>query len=389
MGWTASLDMGSEKMVMALASVEGSAFHLKGIKIMASQGIGHGVVREKEKVKMCIRSLMSELMKDREIDVMNVALSGAVLRVIERRIVVPIQKRVVEQSDLFRAEQRCLDTYDGGQEEVIDILPVGYAIDRGEMIVDPVGRSGRNLEVTYQVYVADYDYLAGIRSLFEGCGIQEVEFYPAARAYAEALDVERADRDFALVDLGAMGINIVLFRDGMLEYEAHLPVGVRTIDTDTMAAFALSFGQARKLKHEYGQALRSACKNRKLPIPDTRLTLESRDLATVIQSRSEELLEGVIFQLQQWGFDDIEDPVFLTGGGSRLQDMDELLRRMFGHPVESAVARRIQVPREEVLRTPEYLVALGLLLCARQEPKETPNGIGEKIVRKIGKIFGI
>jgi len=30
-----------------------------------------------------------------------------------------------------------------------------------------------------------------------------------------------------------------------------------------------------------------------------------------------------------------------------------------------------------------------LLLCARQEPKETPNGIGEKIVRRIGKIFGI
>ena len=271
----------------------------------------------------------------------------------------------------------------------MDILPVGYAIDRGEMIADPLGRSGRNLEVTYQVYLADYDYLADIQRLFEGSGIQEIEFYPAVRAYAEALDVERAERDFALVDLGAMGVNVVLFRDGMLEYEAHLPIGVRTIDTDTMAAFALSFGQARKLKHEYGQALRSICKNKKLPIPDTRLTLESRDLATVIQSRCEELLEGVIFQLQQWGFDDVEDPVLLTGGGSRLQDVDELLRRMSGHPVESAAARRIQAPREEVLRTPEYLVALGLLLCARQEPKETPNGIGEKIVRRIGKIFGI
>ena len=67
MGWTASLDMGSEKMVMALASGEGSVCHLKGIKIMASQGIEHGVIKDKEKVRMCIRSLMSELMKDREI----------------------------------------------------------------------------------------------------------------------------------------------------------------------------------------------------------------------------------------------------------------------------------------------------------------------------------
>lgn len=113
MGWTASLDMGSEKMVMALASGEGSVCHLKGIKIMASQGIEHGVIKDKEKVRMCIRSLMSELMKDREIEVMNVALSGAVLRIVERRIVVPIQKKVVEQSDLFRAEQRCIDAYGG------------------------------------------------------------------------------------------------------------------------------------------------------------------------------------------------------------------------------------------------------------------------------------
>ena len=194
MGWTASLDMGSEKMVMALASGEGSVCHLKGIKIMASQGIEHGVIKDKEKVRMCIRSLMSELMKDREIEVMNVALSGAVLRIVERRIVVPIQKKVVEQSDLFRAEQRCIDAYGGGQDEVVDILPVGYAIDRGEMIADPLGRSGRNLEVTYQVYLADYDYLADIQGLFEGSGIQEIEFYPAVRAYAEALDVERAER---------------------------------------------------------------------------------------------------------------------------------------------------------------------------------------------------
>ena len=47
MGWTASLDMGSEKMVMALASGEGSVCHLKGIKIMASQGIEHGVIKDK------------------------------------------------------------------------------------------------------------------------------------------------------------------------------------------------------------------------------------------------------------------------------------------------------------------------------------------------------
>lgn len=385
MGLTASLDMGSEKMVMALASVEGGACRLTGIKIVASQGIERGMIRDKDKVQTCISSLMTELVKDRQVDVMNVALSGSALRMSERRITVPLQKRVVEQNDLWKAEQRCADSFEGGRDELVDIIPVAYSVDRGELMADPIGKSGRNLEVTYQVYVANYDYLSVIRQMFREVGVDDVCFYPSTRAYAEAMDVEMADQDFALVDMGAAGINVVLFRDRMLEYEAWLPLGMRTIDNDIMAAFAVGAGQARKLKHEYGQALRSGCKNKKLPIPDTRLTLESRDLATVVQSRAEELLEGVAFQLQCWGFDHPEDQILMTGGGSRLQDIDVLLHRMSGHAVVRAVPRRIQTSREEVLRTPEYMVALGLLLCTHDEPEE-PKG---KLLGKLKGLFGI
>lgn len=385
MGLTASLDMGSEKMVMALASTEGQGCHLTGIKVMAAQGIERGMIKDKDKVRACIHSLMTELVKDRQVDVMNIALSGTVLKISERRITVPLQKKVVEQNDLNRAEQRCADTFEGGHDELVDIIPVAYSIDRGNLIADPIGKAGRNLEVTYQVYVANYNYLSVIRQLFADTGIEDICFFPATRAYAEALDVETAQEDFAVVDMGAAGINVALFRDSMLEYEAYLPLGSRTIDNDIMAAFAINGVQGRKLKHEFGQALRSACKNKKLPIPDTRLTLESRDLATVIQSRTEELLEGIVFQLQNWGFDRPEDQILLTGGGSRLQDVDVLLYKMSGHPVVRAAARRIQTSREEVVRTPEYLVALGLLLCTNQAPEESKGNL----IGKLKGLFGI
>ncbi|MEG2276945.1 MAG: cell division FtsA domain-containing protein [Odoribacter sp.] len=389
MGFTASLDMGSEKMVMALASTENNACRLTGIKIVASQGIERGIVKDKEKVRACIRGLMSELLKERDVDVMIVALSGDVLRISERRITVPLQKKVVEQNDLLRAEQRCIDGFEEGHDELVDVIPVAYSIDKGDLIADPLGRSGRHLEVTYQVYAAGCDYLEGIRKLFDGTGIGEVCFSPAVRAYSEAFDVEKVKKDFALVDFGAMKINVVLFRDGMLEYEACLPLGAHSIDNDIMKAFALSGGQARKLKHEYGQALRSACKNKKLQIPDTRLTLESRDLAMVIQSRAEELLEGVVYQLQSWGFDEPEDEILLTGGGSRLQDIDTLLNRLSGHRVGRVIAKGIHTTREEVLHTPEYLVALGLLLSDRQVPQETKGSLGGKITKGLKGIFGI
>lgn len=389
MGLTASLDIGNEKIVMALAAVEHGACRLVGIKIIASQGMERGMVKDSEKVRACVRSLISELVKDREVEIMNVALPGEVLQMSERRISVPLQKRVVESGDLFRADQRCREGAGSRQEELVDIIPVAFSVDRGELIADPIRKTGRTLEVTYQVYMAHSDYLAELRELLEDCGVGKICFYPMARAYSEALEITGTDRDFALLDMGAMGINVVLFREGMLEYEARLPLGMRTIDSDIMVAFGITWGQARKLKHEYGQALRSVCKNKKLQIPDTKLTLESRDLAMVVQSRMEELLEGAVYLLQSWGFDRAEDEILLTGGGSRLQDVDILLHRLSGHPVVKAGIKRIQTSREEVLRTPEYTVALGLLLCEQLETEENRGGIGEKLAKRLKEFFGI
>ena len=109
----------------------------------------------------------------------------------------------------------------------------------------------------------------------------------------------------------------------------------------------------------------------------------------VIQSRMEELLEGAVWLLQKWGYDNPEDKIMLTGGGSRLENIDLLLSRLSGHPAERAVVHRIQTSREEVLRTPEYMVALGLLRCNNFKAGEVYAGIGKKLVAGIKGLFGI
>ena len=84
-----------------------------------------------------------------------------------------------------------------------------------------------------------------------------------------------------------------------------------------------------------------------------------------------------------------EDKIVLTGGGSRLEGIDTLLCRLSGHSVERAIVRRIQTSREEVLRTPEYMVALGLLRCSDSENGEERPGIGKKLAAGLKGIFGI
>lgn len=381
MGLIASLDMGAETMVMALGSVEEQSVNLELIKFQISQGIERGVIKDWELVKNGIDTLQTELLKGREIEVLNVSLSGAVWQVKEHRVWINLHKKYVEKGDLVRAEQRCREILKG--EEIIDLIPVAYAVDRGNWIGNPLGKSGRELEVIYLVYQIDSNYLTQLHTLFKK--FNNICFYPPVRAYQKVLPIVEG-KELVLVDLGASGIQMALYKEGMLVHEAHLPLGCRTIDQDIMFAYGMNNLQAHKLKHEHGEALRSLCKNRKVQIPDTNLTLESRDLATIVQSRAEELLEGVAYMLQEWGCNDEESKILLTGGGCRLKNIDILLQRLSGISVEKVVLQNPSTSRGDVLKTPEYVVALGLLMCCPNELEEEESLV-DRLMERLKKLW--
>ena len=370
MGLIASLDIGSEKMVMAVAAEENGECRLAGIKMIALQGVQDGIITDKSKVKSYIQYLIRELAKDKPIDCLNVALSGKALWISEHKVNVPIRKKVRE-SDIAQAENRCTELVLSKGDELVDIIPVTYAVDRGNYVTDPVGMTAKSLDVRFRVYLSDAAYLTEIRELMEACGVENVEFFPPVRAYMEALDVYDRSEPFALIDMGATHTEVVLFRDGGLRYEISLPLGAQTIDHDIVRAFSLEDIQlAKKMKHQYGVAIRAVCKNEKIDIPDVKKRIEKRDLAKVIQCRMEELLEGAVYQIQQWRFNDPKKEIVLTGGGSRLAETELLLGRLSGQKVIRAKAAGIKTTNEDILEAPSCLVALGLLLCEHSEPLE-------------------
>lgn len=376
MGLTASLDIGSEKMVMAVAGADGRGeCRLTGMKMIVLQGVKEGVITDKDKVKSYVRYLLRELVRDKRVDVLNMSLSGKAVRVAEQRVSVSLQRKTVRESDLARAESKCMEAVSAKGEEVVDVIPVAYTVDRGEYTANPVGKPGRTLEVRFRVYTSDPHYLKEVRQLMEECGIGTVEFFPVVRAYMEALGVRDPKRRFALVDLGAAHTGVMLFRDGMLEHEALLPLGSAAVDHDIRCAFRLEdLQQAKKMKHSHGMALRSACKSEKVPIPDANKQIERRDLAKVIQCRLEELLEGAVYQLQQWRFTESGNEILLTGGGSYIPGTDVLLAKLSGQQVGYAKAGGVQGPNENIFREPACLAVLGLLLCEHAAPEEEKGG---------------
>ncbi len=328
---------------------------------------------DKAKVRSYLEFLLKEGAKGQPVEMMHVALSGKAIRVTEQKVTVSVQRKIVKESDLERADSKCWDAT-AGEHPVLDCFPVAYSLDGDSPTRRPLDRSGKALTVTYRVYTASGNNLQELEKMLLELGVGEVRFFPAVRAFAAGVGVQGRNERFALVDMGASHTGVLLFANGLLEKEVILPLGTETVDTDICEAFKIEdIRQARKLKQDEGSALRSACRNEKVEIPGLRKQIEKRDLAKVIQCRMEELLEGVVFQLQQAGFTGPEAEVLLTGGGSRLADTLSLVEKLSGQHCRYAKARGIQAA-DEVLLAPSCLIALGLLLCKPYEPSEEKTG---------------
>ncbi len=376
MGFVASLDMGSEKMVMALGETSGGECRLVGIESVASQGIHRGMVVDRLRVKSCVQRLLDKFKQEHEmhIDALNIALAGEWVQQVEDREVSKFSRvRRIEESDLLELEKKCRGNVNLDMEEIVDVVPFGYWLD-GEAESEPIGCEARRLEIDFHVYVARKRMLEGLRQALNESGIEKINFYSAVTAAQKALVVRgrKGARDFALIDLGAESVKIHVFRDGMIAYDEVLPLGCNTVERDINTAFSIeSMASAKKLKHEYGMALQAECKSRKIMIPDTKYCIDLQDMVHVEQCRLEELLEGAIWQILKSGYyKELEDGILLTGGGSRVQGIDTLLNRLSKHPISMASVVTVKSAKETPLKAPENLTVLGLLRCERKETKK-------------------
>ena len=376
MGFVASLDMGSEKMVMALGETSGGECRLVGIESVASQGIHRGMVVDRLRVKSCVQRLLDKFKQEHEmhIDALNIALAGEWVQQVEDREVSKFSRvRRIEESDLLELEKKCRGNVNLDMEEIVDVVPFGYWLD-GEAESEPIGCEARRLEIDFHVYVARKRTLEGLRQALNESGIEKINFYSAVTAAQKTLVVRgrKGARDFALIDLGAESVKIHVFRDGMIAYDEVLPLGCNTVERDINTAFSIeSMASAKKLKHEYGMALQAECKSRKIMIPDTKYCIDLQDMVHVEQCRLEELLEGAIWQILKSGYyKELEDGILLTGGGSRVQGIDTLLNRLSKHPISMASVVTVKSAKETPLKAPENLTVLGLLRCERKETKK-------------------
>lgn len=369
------LDIGTTK----IATIVGKRGDHGKIEILGSGktesiGVKRGVVSNIENTVQSIKKAIEEAesKSNVKIDYVNVGIAGQHIKSLQHRGII-IRKNIDDEicqqdvDDLLES-MRNLNMSPG--EEIIDVIPQEYIIDGEAGIREPVGMLGNSLEANFHIIIGQTTAAKNIFKCVRKSNLDIVDLIlePIASAKAVLSDEEK-EAGVALVDIGGGTTDVAIFHDGIIRHTAVIPFGGDVITEDVKEGCSIIKKHAEELKVKFGSALASENKDEEVvAIPGLRgrppkeITL--KNLASIIQARTEEIIEHVYFEIKNSGYENkLIAGIVLTGGGALLKHIAQLTEFMTG------MDTRIGYPNEhlaegtsEEMASPTYSTGIGLVI---------------------------
>ncbi len=171
------------------------------------------------------------------------------------------------------------------------------------------------------------------------------------------------------MDIGGGTTDVAVYYDNIIRHTAVIPFGGNVVTKDIKEGCAILQRHAEQLKIQYGSALGDiAPEDKVVSIPGISgrepKEISFKSLAYIIQSRMEEIIDAVNFEIQNSGYaDKLAAGVVITGGGAMLKHLPQLMK------FKTAMDVRIGLPNEHLagsakneINQPMYATSVGLIM---------------------------
>ena len=385
----AALDIGTSKVSCVIARVtRDKRVSILGYGYNAAKGIKNGVVVDVNQatIAVCNAVETAEQMANERITNVIVNVSGDRTRSVIRSSSIGIHKnRPVMEEDVKKVTDKGLLKVNVEGNEPIHFLTMGYHVDNGEEVKNPINIFGENLSVDILLGLYPRPMYKNLTTVVESSHL-EVDM-KAFSAYASGLsclvDDER-ELGATIIDIGGGTTSIASFKNGHPVYFGSIPVGGINVTNDIALGLTTSFNYAEEIKNRHGCAFLISQDEREVinvyPVgeeDDSNIKqIYKSDLINIISPRIEEIFELVGRKLDEAGYKNASSHrVVLTGGASQLPGMREVASMVLDKQVRIGRPRNIEnIP--PVLHNPTFSTVLGLLLFA-------VNNSEKKIVKKV------
>ena len=373
-----AIDVGTIKICTVVAEVTPeNELRILGVGIGPSAGLNKGMVDGVQIATEAIYSSVerAERASGEKISSAHVGISGPHISGNNSQGIIAItdQQQAISNNDVERALESARIFNVPNNRQVIHVVPRHYIVDGSDNISDPVGMFGSRLDVETHVVTCSLPAMQNLMTCVEGTGVQveSLVLQPFASAEAVTTPEERL-HGCVLVDIGGGTTDVCIYRDGAVAHTAVLPVGGAHMTRDLVVALRVPQPSAEEAKRDYGHAIPSLVdETEEIEISsfgsDDNKIVKRRQLAEVLQARTEELMEMVAAEISRNGDAALLSAgVILTGGAASLKGIELLAEEVLELPARVGRPHHL-AGLSDILNDPAYATSVGLLQWALKE----------------------
>ncbi len=371
----AAIDIGTTKIIaLAGRKTEGNRFEIIGFGHATSKGIRRGVVLNIDETVNSIRLALNKVFNNSNIRLNEVfvGIAGQHVKTQRNRCSIKItnEDSIITRENVQELEELMRQIASDPGEEILDIIPQSYIVDKETGIDNPIDMHGNVLQGNYHVIMGQMAMVNNIKkcATISGLKVKSLVLEPLASAEAVLTSHEKSS-GVAMIDIGGGTTDLAIYKDNKTIHTAVIPIGGNTITNDIKNHLAILEKQAEELKIQYGSAIEEKSQD------DTIIALEGlkgreekefslRELASIIQARMEEILHAVMFQIESAGIKDkLAGGIVITGGGSLLKNLKQLATFITNNDIRIAYPTEfIEGKYSDILNKPQFSTAIGLIM---------------------------
>jgi len=333
------IDMGGSHISALAGVVENDELRILGEQTRSSDDVKSGIVEKMTgaayKINETTKLLQNALRMD-PITSVSITVNAKTMKQIPYTQKTNLRKPITE-SLLNDLKEDCKQEFKNDKNDVIDCIPLAYYLD-GKRIEEPVGQKGYNLRIDYNLIVCNPLVIENIERSIERTGLAVDYIHLGMEAQATAvLEEDDRNKGCAIISFGSTTTSIAVYCEGVLQELMVVPLGGYNITKD-IEELGMSFENAELLKCKIGYALEDLVikpVNVQIPHVNTnneQIVISTKFLATIIESRLDEILEPILEKIDQIAFP-LQAGIVLTGGASKLKHLSDYILNRTGFQV--------------------------------------------------------
>ena len=370
--FVASIDIGTEKIALLVAEREDDD-HLRiiGHNVCPSKGVRRGSIFSIDSLSREISKLIKKTEESFGISLalFRVNISDTHLTCIDGKGKVPVNE-FVSSEDLDAVLESAMAISTPTNKEKLHIIKKKFTINETVVVDDPMDMEAQVLESKVHIITVSSSSVRNVENCLKQSDLEVDKIVLNSVAKSQALlTQEDKNSGVCLLDIGAGVTSYSVFKEEGIIQSGIIAMGGDEVTQSIAYAFDTSLEEAKRLKENYGVA-------KTLPQSDDKFIdftqanskeerqLSSLDLSAVIEESYREIFEELKNELKHRNLDSIIKSGFvLSGGGSEIGSIEELVRDCFSKRVKLGKIQRSRISGLEAILTDyRYTGSIGLLL---------------------------